>query len=357
MATHAKLAAEAQRLYRDYANQKYFRIHFSSAKKRTIEDVIHLRNSYNPDDSIRRPSTPEKSSLHGDALDRYVDRIHQFFKRLGLAVRAAELNVPQLEAVTNFVAGIQYPRDDYYERNFVAVSRPSLAEQRIIDTLSEYSCAAYFPVTYLRIPSGMKHGLLRFIENRPSRRPRPPFPKSKKLFLSDYLQYRKRAQDFFDEIKLPIRAEALNLSLTEAIMNFISGFKHPEREMYERIFNANRLHPVDFFIKRYKPFENPCYPISRGQYHGRKHQITPLLYFTPTAFVDRWFAPPPSTKIKTARKRLFLNYRVMFERLGVPVDLAILPIAYIEAVLNYAAHCSRQATQRPTQRRSRRRAG
>jgi hypothetical protein len=33
---------------------------------------------------------------------------------------------------------------------------------------------------------------------------------------------------------------------------------------------------------------------------------------------------------------LFLNYRVLFERLGITVEPVTLPIAYIEAVLNYA---------------------
>ena len=33
---------------------------------------------------------------------------------------------------------------------------------------------------------------------------------------------------------------------------------------------------------------------------------------------------------------LFLNYQVLFDRLGIGIDPGLLPIAYIEAVLNYA---------------------
>jgi hypothetical protein len=44
-----------------------------------------------------------------------------------------------------------------------------------------------------------------------------------------------------------------------------------------------------------------------------------------------------TNKIQTARRRqLFTDYRIMFQRLGIEVPPGILPIAYIEAVLNYA---------------------
>ncbi|BBO83370.1 hypothetical protein DSCO28_39360 [Desulfosarcina ovata subsp. sediminis] len=52
--------------------------------------------------------------------------------------------------------------------------------------------------------------------------------------------------------------------------------------------------------------------------------------------INRWFPPPSSTKIKNKRTQLFLNYQVIFDQLGVPVDPVILPIAYIEAILNFA---------------------
>jgi hypothetical protein len=86
----------------------------------------------------------------------------------------------------------------------------------------------------------------------------------------------------------------------------------------------------------FKPYENHRYPISVGQYHGKRDQIIPLLYFKPADYVRRWFAAPSSNKIREGRTRLFLNYTVIFERLGITVAPEVLPIAYIEAVLNYA---------------------
>jgi hypothetical protein len=154
--------------------------------------------------------------------------------------------------------------------------------------------------------------------------------------MQDYFHYRQRAQDFFHQVGFPVRVEHLTLAMIEALLNFMVGDKHPDRERYRKVFMANTVQPVDFFIRRYKPYENRRYPISRGQYRGRKHQITPLLYFKPGEAVDRWFEPPPSNKIKKGRRRLFLNYRIIFERYGLTVDPAILPIAYSEAVLNYA---------------------
>ena len=92
-------------------------------------------------------------------------------------------------------------------------------------------------------------------------------------------------------------------------------------------------------------------PISRGQYHGLRDQIVPLLYFTPKEHVQRWFDPPHSTKIKTGRRRLFLNYKVIFDRLGIDVDPICLPIAYIESVLNYAQqHFSHLPIERESER-------
>jgi hypothetical protein len=132
--------------------------------------------------------------------------------------------------------------------------------------------------------------------------------------------------------------------MIEALLNFLVGHKHPSAEQYRKVFTANAVNPVEFFVAKYKPYENSRYPLTVGQYHGRKDEITPLLFFKPDQPVERWFPAPATNKIKAGRPRLFLNYAVLFERLGIAVAPGILPIAYIEAVINYsqAASVSRE---------------
>jgi len=203
--------------------------------------------------------------------------------------------------------------------------------------LSEYACDEFFPVCLTAVPARTKRHILDFMQSHVChRKTRPPLPKQKKLFLNDYYQYRLRAQKFFDKAGLGLRVEVLTLSVIEALLNFIVGHKKPDSEIYNKVFLANAVSPVETFVSKYKPHENHRYPISVGQYHGRKNEISPLLFFKPTEYIERWFSPPKTNKIKSGRTRLFLNYRVFFERLNIEVDPMILPISYIEAVLGFA---------------------
>jgi hypothetical protein len=337
--THSQLARMAQKLYWRHTNPTYYRVCFNQCKKKVIEQLIELYNGYRRTKSFQRPPTPTKKILRGEELDSYRQRIQTFYFYLGIPLHTTDLNVPQLEALTNYLANITNPSDSIYEANFQASTHKlTSVEQQIIGRLSDYTCKELYPVRTIRIPRHEQEKLLSFLKtHRPKKQIRPPLPKHKKLFLEDYYQYRHRAQEFFDKHGCRVNANTLNLSHIESILNFIADRKQPSIDAYERIFSANRLLPVDFFIKKYKPFENDRYPISKGQYHGNKNLLTPLLYITPLPSVSRWFAPPRTTKLKKGRNRLFLNYKVMFERLNLPVDPNCLPIAYIEAILNYSA--------------------
>jgi hypothetical protein len=264
--------------------------------------------------------------------------MQQYFNRGETGLSVATMSVPQLEAVSNFIAGIKHPGDDFYswERNRKLKPSQTMAA-RIDAILRDYACEFYFPVRSAGIRSDHKRAILSFLKHyRRQQRIRPPLPNHCKLFMESYFHYRQRAQVFFDEVGFPVKVEYLALAMIEALLNFMVGDKFPEKEGYRRVFIANRMRPVDFFIKMYKPYENPRYPISVGQYHGRRQEITPLLYFKPAVSVPRWFEPPNSTKIKQGRRRLFLNYRVIFNQYGLGVAPTMLPIAYVEAVLNYA---------------------
>jgi hypothetical protein len=276
--------------------------------------------------------------LRGSEYDAYKSRMRLFFEEAGATVGVAELSVPQTEVVANFLAGIKNPGDHVYEKNYNAkeLRRPDW-ENAITGVLAEYACKAYFPVSISALTAERKRSIGRFLSSYVRwKKIRPPLPKNKKLFLNDYYQYRQRAQMFFKEVGFPVGVEYLTLSMIEALLNFMVGHRHPDKERYRKVFAANAVSPVYYFVSMYKTFENRRYPVSVGQYHGEKETIRPLFSFTPIEWVQRWFAPPRSNKIKTGRSQLFLNYRVLFDRLGITVDPLVLPIAYIEAVLNYA---------------------
>ena len=203
--------------------------------------------------------------------------------------------------------------------------------------LKDYACEYYFPVRVTGLQAPVKKQMLEFLENHTcNKKIRPPLPKHQKISMVDYYQYRRRAQVFFGKVAFPVRVECLSLACIEALLNFMVNRKHPKKVTDQKVFAASTLLPVDYFISMYKPYEHKRFPITAGQYHGKKDNITPLLFFKPEEYVERWFEPPSSTIIKSGRKRLFLNYKVMFDRLGIDVATAVLPITYIEAVLNYA---------------------
>ena len=333
-----ELIRKVESLYRDYRNIRHCNPSFRHATKSTLLNLITLHERYRCREQIQRPSTPPKRILRGNDYDAYKHRMATFFSKTVAGVSVNELSVPQTEIVANFLAGIKHPGDHLYEENYIkGRQRQQDWEIDLRNTLSEYACKEYFPVSLTALHAVTKRRIRHFMQNHVRRyKLRPPLPKQKKLFLHDYYQYRERAQTFFDKVGLYIRTEYLTLSIIEAMLNFIVDHKHPDKEMYRKVFIANAIRPVDAFVDKYRDFENSRYPITVGQYHGRKNEIRPLLYFKPTECIERWFSPPRSNKIKNSRRRLFLNYRVMFERLNIEVDPIILPITYIEAVLNYA---------------------
>jgi hypothetical protein len=338
MPTRAELAVQVNHLYREYANTTYYPPRFGRVKNETLLKLIHLHGVYARPAFVSRPPKPTMQVLRDEAYDEYKHRMERFFIRAGAGISARELSVPQTEIVANFLAGIKHPYHRSYRCNYQRVApRQQAWERRLTATLEKFACADVFPVRLAGICKEDRRRIADFVAGHTvGQRIRPPLPKQKKLFLDNYYQYRKRAQDFFDRAAFPIPVERLTLPQIEALLNFMVGRKHPKKSMYEKVFSANARRPVDYFIAMYKPYENPCYPISSGQYHGRKDEIVPLLFFKPGDTVERWFPPPASTKIKAGRRRLFLNYRVLFERLGVPVAPERLPIAFIEAVINYA---------------------
>ena len=338
MPTRAELTVQVCRLYREYANATYCPPRFGRVKNKTLLKLIHLHGTYASPGLISRPPTPQKQVLHGNAYDEYKSRMQRFYIDVKAGVSVHELNVPQTEIVANFLSGIKHPPDQWYEANFEKIPPQSLSyEDRLKKVLSDYACAEYFPVSLSGLGKADKRRIYAFVERyEEKQRIRPPLPRQKKLFMDNYYQYRCRAQAFFNKVDFPVRTERLTLPLMEALMNFMVGNKYPKKEIYRKIFAANTRRPVDYFISMYKSYENPRYPISPGQYHGKKDEIVPLLYFKPGDTVERWFPPPASTKIKAGRRRLFLDYHVLFERLAVPMAPERLPIAFIEAIINYA---------------------
>ena len=338
MYTNSQLADKVKRLYWDYANLNYWKPNFIMVSRKHLLDLIELRSSYKIDKPVERPPTPEKGKLLNEDYDLFKSRMRDFCLKVGVKVPLHALSIPQTDTIANFLAGIKHPPDELYPVLSATYSHHRCAlERKIIALLSDYACNFYFPVrkTCLRVDS--KKRMLHFLENYTCRKQiRPPLPKSKRLLMDDYYQYRQRAQIVFDKVGFPVGAEFISLPLIEALLNFMAGHKHPEKETYQKVFNTNIILPVNHFITKYKPYENSRYPISVGQYQGKRDQITPLLFFQPAEKVDRWFEPPVSNKIKAGRKRLFLNYTVMFDRLGINVSPSTLPIAYIEAILNYA---------------------
>jgi hypothetical protein len=299
---------------------------------------VWLHDTHRNCSPLDRPPTPEARLLRHEVYDLYKSAMQRFFDRAGTGMSVAHLTVPQLEAVANFLAGIKHPGDECYRWKNTGSAKKNCADGRRIETiLKDYACADYFPFSATGIRRAHRRPILAFLKGyRCTRRIRPPLPNHRKIFMQDYFHYRQRAQDFFHQVGFPVRVEHLTLAMIEALLNFMVGNKHPDKERYHKVFAASTVQPVDFFIKMYKPYESARYPIHRGQYRGRKHQITALLYFKPGEAVRRWFEVPRTNKIKKGRRRLFLNYRVLFERYGLTMDPAILPIAYIEAVLNYA---------------------
>lgn len=338
MPTHAQLATRVKRLYLDYGNPKYCCPSFVMASKGTLLRLVSLHAGYDNHTRCQRPPIPQLRILRGAAYDAYMNRMQPFFLKAGATVSVIDLNVPQTEVVANFLSGIKHPADCLYEKNYPSAGYGRRAwESRMIALLSDYACNDYFPVSLSGLRLVQKKSMHHFLKGYTGRlKFRPPLPNHKKMFMDEYFQYRQRAQAFFDKVGFPVRVEYLTLPIIESLLNFMAGYKHPEKERYRRVFATSAVHPVDYFVSMYKPYENRRYPISVGQYHGKKKQITPLLYFKPGEAVSRWFPPPPSNKIKTGRTRLFLNYEVIFDRLEIPVDPRVLPIAYIEAVLNYA---------------------
>lgn len=339
MPTHGQLANHVKSLFREYRNDRYFRPSFTKASKRTLCELIRLHAGYDNRNVIPRPPTPSIPKPRGDLYDAYMRRMQCFFQAVGCTVSVRDLNVPQTEVVANFLAGIRNPDDEFYENNFSVSRRPRPTGDRFpLAVLSEYACRDYFPLSLSGLKREMKEKIHHFLKHYDCHQKiRPPLPKRRRLFLQEYYQYRERAQSLFDKVGFPVGVEYLTLPMIEALLNFMVGRKYPQREQYRKVFVANALSPVHHFVSMYKPYENENYPISVGQFHGSKNLIRPLLFFTPIEKVERWFPPPPSNKIKKGRSRLFLNYQVLFDRLGVPVDPGILPIAYIEAVLNYAS--------------------
>jgi hypothetical protein len=336
--THTHLAHRVQALYRSYANLRAYNPRFKTVPKKELLQLVRLYHTHTGRPPLERPPVPETRLLRREAYDLYKGAMRRFFDRADTGMSVASLSVPQLEAVANFLAGVKHPDDDYYR--WIKKDTPKkncTLGRRIEAILNEYACAEYFPFSAAGIRMEHRRLTLVFLEGyHRTRRIRPPLPYHKKIFMRDYFHYRERAQAFFHKVGFPVRVVYLTLPVIEALLNFIVGDRHPDPERYRKVFMASSVHPVDFFIKMYKPYENAGYPITRGQYHGRKDQITPLLYFKPGEVVTRWFEPPASSKIKKGRRRLFLNYRVIFERHGLTVAPGILPIAYIEAVLNYA---------------------
>ncbi|BBO86499.1 hypothetical protein DSCO28_70650 [Desulfosarcina ovata subsp. sediminis] len=338
MPTHPQLVSEVTQCYRIYGNAKYCRPSFVKASKTTLFKLIEQHAHYNNTTCIQRPPTPIMQKLRGEAYDAYKDRMRAFFHEVGAIVSVDELNVPQTDVVANFLAGIRYPDNRFYEQNYTTPTfHRSDWENKLLARLSEYACREYFPVSLSGLSVKKKEKIYDFLNHYECRQKiRPPLPKSKKLFLQDYYQYRERAQSLFDKVDFPVGVAYLTLSMIEALLNFMVGHRHPKMEQYKKVFAANSVSPVTHFVSMYKPYGNKRYPISVGQYHGRKDQIRALLFFSPVKKINRWFSPPPSTKIKNERTQLFLNYQVIFDQLGVPVDPIILPIAYIEAILNFA---------------------
>ncbi len=337
-ASRSELASQVNELYRSYGAGTCYRPRFERLRNNTLKKLIRLHWVYDNSRPVSRPPEPTMQVLRGDVYDTYKRRMEQFFNQVKAGISVHELNVPQTEIIANFLAGDTPHRDRDDRRNLRQVTdgvKPW--ERKLIDTLKEYACEDVFPISLSGLTKADRRRIADFVEQYTvGQRIRPPLPKQRKLFLDNYYQYRQRAQAFFDKVAFPVRAERFTLSQIEALLNFMAGNRHPKEITYRKVFKANTRRPVDCFISMYKPYENPRYPISAGQYHGRKDEITPLLYFTPADTVERWFPPPPSTKIRSGRKRLFLNYRVYFDRLGVPVPPDRLPIAFIEAISNYA---------------------
>jgi hypothetical protein len=336
--TRSELAREVNNLYRSYGNDAYYRPCFGRVRNDTLLKLIRLHRDHDNRTPITRPPGPAMKVLRGDAYDEYKRRMERYFIQAGAGVSVHELSVPQTEIIANFLAGNKNPSDRSYHRKYRRISpRQQPWERQLIATLENYACKDVFPLRLTGICKKDCRRIFDFLTGYTvQQRIRPPLPKQKKLFLENYYQYRRRAQAFFNRAAFPVPAERLSLPQIEALLNFMVGRKHPKKSVYQKVFAANARRPVDYFISMYKPFENPRYPISPGQYHGRRDEITPLLYFRPVETVNRWFPPPPSTKIRAGRRRLFLDYRVYFERLGVPVSPERLPIAYIEAVANFA---------------------
>ncbi|WP_155323608.1 hypothetical protein [Desulfosarcina ovata] len=112
-------------------------------------------------------------------------------------------------------------------------------------------------------------------------------------------QYRKLAQSLFDKVGFPVGVEYLTLSMIEAPLNFMVGHQYPKMEQYKKVFAANSVSPVIHFVSMYKPYENKRYPISVGQYHGRKDQIRSLLFLPPWKKSTVGSPPPHQRKSKT----------------------------------------------------------
>lgn len=351
MSTHTQLADQVQSLFWDYAYLRVYKPQFKTVPKETLLELIRLHRTFTSGSLPERPPTPLTRLLRHGAYDAYKQRMQRYFDRGGTDLSVACLSVPQLEAVTNYLAGVRHPDEDFYrweaerKRRSVSPDSGDALDARVDAILGAYACEFYFPVRSAGLHANHKRAILAFVEQYHCRHSiRPPLPNHCKIFMEAYYQYRRRAQEFFDKVGFPVKAEHLTLPVIEALLNFMVDDKAPDWKRYRKVFAAGRMRPVDFFVKMYKPCESPRYPISPGQYQGRKEEITPLLYFKPVDAVRRWFDPPASTKIKKGRRRLFLNYRVIFEQYGLEVAPTILPIAYIEAVINYA---ETRTAQRP----------
>ncbi len=331
MPTHSQLAARVKAMYREYANLDTYTLQFNTVSKKKLSALAHLYHTY-PNGAVSlRPPTPETRLLRDEALDEYKRQMQHFLSRSKVDLSILDLSVPQIEAVANFLAGIKHPAGN------IRTKRKCVWGAKIDAVLKEYACNDYFPVKSSGLRLDHKKQILEFLKHFRCRHTlRPPLPNHRKMFMQEYFHYRRRAQSFFDQTEFPVGVEYLTLPLTEALLNFMVGHKYPEKRRYQRVFRASSMKAVDYFVAMYKSHENRRYPISVGQYHGTKNQITPLLYFKPVEKVCRWFPPPRTNKIQKERHRLFLNYQVMFHRLGISVDPWILPIAYIEAILNYA---------------------
>ena len=280
MPTHSQLASRVKSLYRAYANERYYRPSFIKSSKKTLLALIRLHTEYDDRNVIARPPTPSMQKPRGAVCDAYMKRMQMFFQRVGCFVSVQELNVPQTEAVANFLAGIKKPDDDFYEKNFSTPRlQGSTLERRTFALLSEYACRDYFPVSLAGLSVERKEAIHRFVcryECRQKRR--PPLPKNKKLFLQDYYLYRERAQQFFDKVGFSVEAAYLTLPMIEALLNFMVGHRHPQKRAISESIRRQRRKPGQPFRFHVQTLRKPKIPHFGGTIPWQERSDSPASF-------------------------------------------------------------------------------